>query len=96
MKRMFAVMLLALASCDDPRPEQRARFESALPEGCEIIDLGRYGSIDEMVAIVCDGRQTVTTETRNVRSSGKVTTTDRLSVFWVAQINAAKAKAALR
>jgi hypothetical protein len=64
MIRLFVVTfaLLVLVGCG-VSPEQRERVKSVLPDGCKILELGEYGQIDELVVVICNGRQTVSTNT---------------------------------
>lgn len=40
--------------------ENAATIEKRLPPGCKIVDLGPYGNIPKVVAIVCDDNKTQT------------------------------------
>ena len=57
---ILAVGLL-LAACD-PTPEQQAAVRSGMPAGCSIRNLGRYGDIDNLVVVFCDGRRASITQ----------------------------------
>lgn len=60
MKRVLPIIaLLALCGCD-PTPEQEAKMKAALPAGCSIQDLGRYGNVSDVVVVWCNGRVTRT------------------------------------
>ncbi len=59
---LAASALLLLAACT-PSPEQVLKVKSVLPSGCVVHDAGSYGSIDQLVVVVCDDRKTVSTNT---------------------------------
>lgn len=61
-------LVLLLAGCG-VSPEQKMYVESHLPAGCTVHDLGSYGSIDMLVVVTCNGRQT--TSTIGYNSHGK-------------------------
>lgn len=83
MKYLILASLLFLAACDDPTPEEKEKLKNALPEGCEMIDVGEYGSIDSLIIVKCDGRNVVATYGYKHQSNGKSSETDRSAVFIV-------------
>lgn len=83
MKYSALIALLFLAACDDPTPEQQQKLKEALPEGCTFTDVGRYGSIDNLIIVTCDGRLTEITQTHKSQSNGKTTETDNSAVVFI-------------
>lgn len=65
---LFVAVLLS--GCHDEAEEQ-ARVKAALPAGCELQDLGRYGRARSVFVVTCDGQ--TTRSTNSVQSSGKTT-----------------------
>lgn len=76
-KVVLAAAAVTILSACGPTDEQRARVRAALPPGCQIVDLGTYGNIESMVALICDGRQTTSLNVED----GHGKTSDRYSVF---------------
>jgi hypothetical protein len=64
-----------------PSPQEIMNLENALPDGCIATDIGSYGTIDNMVIIVCDGRHVDASYTYMHQSHGKTSETDRSAVF---------------
>ena len=67
-KLLILASLMMLAACQDERPKQKAFIESQLPNGCVFVDLGKYGWIDSVVAVIC---KDATTTTQGYRSRPK-------------------------
>ncbi|MCW2194977.1 hypothetical protein AB7M45_007750 [Bradyrhizobium elkanii] len=84
MKKLFAIgaCALLLSGCN-PSAEQRARVNSQLPPGCTIRELGTFGSIENLVAVICDGRSTKALNFTETHSTGKVTVTKQMAVLQV-------------
>ena len=40
--------------------QDAATIEKRLPPGCKVIDLGQYGNVQKVIAIMCDDRKTET------------------------------------
>lgn len=49
---VIIIMLLHYAS--RVTPDQRDRLKNALPDGCEVIEVGAYGTIDNLIIINCE------------------------------------------
>lgn len=81
MKKLAFISILALAACDDPTPEQRTKLKQALPDGCEVIEVGQYGSIDQLIIIDCNGRDVTASYSYMSQSNGKTTEIDRAAVY---------------
>lgn len=71
---LIATVLL-LAACE-PTEEEKTNLRAVLPEGCVIHDVGSYGSLEQLLVIVCDGRNVTNTGFYVTRSNGKQTYTD--------------------
>lgn len=80
MKKIAVIGLLLLAACK-PTEEEKQNLMNALPDGCVANDIGSYGSIDNLIIVICEGRRVEATHTRMHRSSGKSSETDRASIF---------------
>ena len=76
-----ALLLVAFVAGCKPTAEEMNRVQGALPEGCTIIDLGKYGEIDRLVMIRCAGYDTVSTNTVESRRTGKTTTSYQSVAF---------------
>ena len=81
IKYIAAASLLFLVACDDPTPEQQQKLKQSLPAECELIDIGQYGSIDNLIIINCDGRSVTASYTYMHQQNGKVAETDRSAVY---------------
>lgn len=84
MKKLLtaAAAALLLTGCN-PSPEQRARVNSQLPPGCTIRELGTFGSIENLVAVICDGRSTKALNFTETHIAGKVIVTKQMAVLQV-------------
>lgn len=71
-----ALCVLALVACksEEQLAGERALINTRLPAGCEVVDLGEYGSIDQVVAVICDKERVVSTYGYENRSNGKSST----------------------
>lgn len=58
MQKFLVLSFVSLLTACAPTDEQKANVVKRLPAGCIVINLGSYGSADQLVAVVCDGRQT--------------------------------------
>ena len=56
MKKLALVLVLFLSACVEPTPEEKENLDKALPEGCAVVYDDRWGSIQQMVVITCDGK----------------------------------------
>ncbi len=75
---LLTASLLLLAACETEE-EQRGRIEKALPEGCHMIDLGSYRTIDHLVMIDCPTGYTMNGMER--RWTGKYHREDNFAAF---------------
>lgn len=82
MKKIVLAMaaLTALAACE-PTEEQKQNLKKALPEGCVAHDIGRYGEINRLVIIECNGRKVSAAYSSDTRSSGKTSSKYQAAVF---------------
>lgn len=70
---VFAVtILLSSRYPHAPQETEQAAIQRRLPGGCVFVDLGTYKSIDNVVAVICDGRKAQTTTSVDFRQSGKM------------------------
>lgn len=63
MKFLLMLPLLVLLAACEPTEEEKFRLKNALPEGCEVTSVGRYGSIKELIIVTCPNRNVTTTST---------------------------------
>lgn len=63
-----AAMCLGLSACE-PTSEDNARVKRMLPPGCEIMNLGQWGNISQLVVVNCAGHSARATHWR--QSAGK-------------------------
>lgn len=73
MRLIVLLGVLLLAGCQ-PSADEEAKVQQALPAGCTVRYLGSFGSVDNLVAVVCDGRRA--TSTMWQEQQGKVTVTN--------------------
>lgn len=59
-------VLLLLGACG-PTENQKKAVQQSLPRGCSVLNLGQYGSINNLVVVICDGRPTTSTNYRENR-----------------------------
>lgn len=80
MKKLFALIpvVLVLAACD-PTPEERAKLDSVLPEGCKVYEVGSFGDIKSLVIVKCKGEDVTTANGVWNQQSGKVTVTHQFA-----------------
>lgn len=67
---------LFLAGCET-KEDQGARINQALPSGCSIKSLGKYGGVDDVVVVFCNSRTTTTTNYTESHSAGKFRRTEQ-------------------
>lgn len=79
-----SLMALALTACK-PTEEEVKRVRDELPQGCELKYLGSYGSIDNLVIAVCDGRRTTSTHWTESYQCGKYRCTREQASFYFAE-----------
>ena len=73
-KAALLLSALFLAACE-PTEEQKQRVQDALPKGCKLFDLGKYGPIDRLVVVKCDGFSTVSASISDTEQQGKYSVT---------------------
>lgn len=61
MKFLLMLPLLVLLAACEPTEEEKFRLKNALPDGCEVISVGEYGSIRELIIVTCPNRNVTTT-----------------------------------
>lgn len=67
---VFTILIVIILMIDsNPTVDQKNHVQSLLPSNCRIIDLGEYGKITELVAVVCQDRNT--TSVTQVTPHGK-------------------------
>jgi len=81
IKYAVLVSVLFLAACYEPTPEQQQKLKQSLPEGCTVIEVGQYGSIDSLIIIECEGRRVTASYTYMHQQNGKTSETDRSAVY---------------
>lgn len=74
---VMLVSVVALTACKT-KEEERVIVNSLLPDDCEMIELGSFGEIDELVVIRC-GDQT-TTNIAEIQPVGKTVVTNGAAV----------------
>lgn len=81
-------------TAEEMRTAREAKLAAQLPDGCTVTDLGRFGEIDQMVAISCEGKTVVSTidVTRRTQLVGKImqTVTDSNAVINIMPLEAMK------
>ena len=65
-------------TADEIKADENARIAARLPAGCAVYQLGSLGGVDEVVAVMCDGRKAIATssETTKTRLMGKALATE--------------------
>jgi hypothetical protein len=53
MRTLLILAGILLLSACSPTPEQKANAKAMLPVGCQIHDLGSYGSVSHLVVVWC-------------------------------------------
>lgn len=71
---LIALLMLGACKSDATVARERSNVVRQLPEGCALHDLGEYDEIEQMVVIICEGRDTTTTNTMWMESQGKSAT----------------------
>lgn len=83
LKILAIASVLALAGCYEPTPEQRQKLKNSLPEGCEVIEIGEYGVIDNLVIVNCEGRRVQASVMYDRKNSGKTTRVELDAVYLI-------------
>lgn len=80
MKKLFVLIpvVLVLAACE-PTPEERAKLNSVLPEGCKVYEVGSFGDIESLIIVKCKGEDVTTANGVWNQQSGKVTVTKQFA-----------------
>lgn len=64
MKKLILIAALALAGCNEEhRAYQLDKIKDQLPKGCVVADVGSYADIDHVLVVICDGVNTISTNT---------------------------------
>ena len=64
MKKLILIATLALAGCnEEKRAYQLDKIKDRLPKGCAVADVGSYADVNHVLVVVCDGANTVSTNT---------------------------------
>lgn len=70
---LIGLALLTLTACnEEERAKELKAIQQSLPKGCAIMDLGRYGEIDNVLAVYCEGQSTVSLNQSHTEIVGKV------------------------
>jgi len=70
MKKLLLIAVLALSGClEEEHRRELETINRQLPDGCVAADVGSYGNINYVLVVVCEGRDTTSTNTSWV--SGK-------------------------
>jgi hypothetical protein len=78
---MLAIAALTVLAACKPTEEEKQKLEKALPPGCVAHDIGKYGSINQLVIIECSGRNVTAAYSSDSRTTGKTTTKYQAAVF---------------
>lgn len=81
IKYALLASVLVLAACNEATPEQKTKLKQMLPEGCIVLEVGEYGSIDNLVIIQCDGKKVTASYTYMHQQNGKTSEVDRAAVY---------------
>lgn len=83
---VLGLAALLLAGCGpESKEEQGARIKSSLPSGCEIKSLGRYGGIDDLIVVFCDGQRTTSVNYTESHYAGKTRRTEQMVILQLGQ-----------